>query len=83
FLLDGVLTLRGISKPVVLDVVYRGPASMERLGTRAGFRATATIQRSEWGMTWGMYASGAQGASVPVVADEVEIVLDVEAIAQD
>lgn len=75
FLLDGTLTMKGVSKPVVLDVAYRGPADVGRGGTRAGFHATTTIQRSEWGIDYGLPGT--------TIADEVEIVLDVEAIAQN
>jgi len=66
----GDLTLRGITKPVVLDV------TINRIGTQpmsgqpaAGFDATTTIKRSDFDM--GMYA--------PNVSDEVEIRITTEA----
>lgn len=66
----GDLTLRGITKPVVLDV------TINRIGTQpmsgqpaAGFDATTTIKRSDFDM--GMYA--------PNVSDEVEIRVTTEA----
>lgn len=66
----GDLTLRGITKPVVLDV------TINRVGTQpmsgqpaAGFDATTTIKRSDFDM--GMYA--------PNVSDEVEIRITTEA----
>lgn len=49
----GTLTLLGISKPVELDVEFRGIVPRDPFGyTKAGFRATGSINRKDWGMTW-------------------------------
>ncbi|ADB38523.1 YceI family protein [Spirosoma linguale] len=51
--MDGTLTLLGISKPVELDVEFRGIVPKDPFGnTKAGFKATGTINRKDWGMTW-------------------------------
>lgn len=67
---DGILTLRGISKPVTLIV------TLNKLGENpvsnkmsAGFSATAKIKRSDFGMT----------SYLPGLSDEV--VLDIQAEA--
>lgn len=67
---SGLLTLLGVSKPVVLDVklnrLAENPMSHKMT---AGFSATTTIKRSEWGMGYG----------VPNVSDEVKISIETEA----
>lgn len=48
----GDLTLRGITKPITLDVTYNGAGkSFGNPGATLGFSAVGTISRSEWGMT--------------------------------
>ena len=71
----GDLTLNGVTKPVVLDAKlttqgeYPFPPNQGK--PAAGFTATTTIVRSEYGL--GMYA--------PFVSDEVKIDISIEAIA--
>jgi polyisoprenoid-binding protein YceI len=49
--ITGDLTIRNITKSVVLETKYRG--SVEAFGgTRAAFKATTTIDRFEFGTTW-------------------------------
>lgn len=65
----GMLSLRGVTKPVVLDVVFNGHGqSPFGGGERLGFDGTTTIKRSDFGM----------GAMVPMVGDEVQIQFAVE-----
>lgn len=48
----GDLTIRDVTRPVVLDVTYLG-ASKSPWGANAlGFEATTKISREEWGLTW-------------------------------
>ena len=67
----GDLTVRGVTKPVVLDTTLNkiGEQPMEKRAA-AGFDATTTIKRSDYGM--GMYA--------PKVSDEVIIRITTEAV---
>ncbi|HET7843410.1 MAG TPA: YceI family protein [Xanthomonadales bacterium] len=69
--LEGQLTLRGVTRPVVFDVVLnrvgRDTFSFRHV---AGFSAHATVKRSEFGMR----------GSLPAVGDEVEIRLEVESV---
>jgi polyisoprenoid-binding protein YceI len=49
----GDLTLRGVTKPVTLDVTYNGSGkSFGHPGATLGFSATAKIKRSNWGMSY-------------------------------
>jgi len=64
----GDLTMHGITKPVTMDVVMNGPVEMPgRNGkqTKAGFKSTGTIKRSDFGV-------GGNGPTSPV-SDEVEL----------
>lgn len=70
--ITGDLTLLGQTHPVTLDVVHNKSAE-NRGRYMSGFSATTTINRSQWGMTYGL----------PAVGDEVEIRLEVEAIRRD
>ena len=74
----GDLTLHGVTKPVVLVVEGSG-APIQVMGkTRAGASATATINRSDFGLTW----NKALDAGGVMVGDEVTISIDVEAVKQ-
>lgn len=67
---DGELTLLGVTRPVPLTVTAFncGPHPMNKKPT-CGATATATLKRSDFGMT----------AYVPKVGDEVKISIEVEA----
>lgn len=67
----GDLTVKGVTKPVVLDVKLN-KAGVQPLAKReaVGFDATATVKRSEFGL----------GNYVPNVSDEVTLRITTEAI---
>jgi len=83
----GDLTLRGVTRPVTLDVRYlgqwmtpwweggvdKGPKA------RAGFVATTRIDRTDFGMNWNTKLD--RGGVV--VSNDVDITIDVEAIGED
>jgi len=65
----GDLTIKGITKPVELDVVFNKDGLDERQSLyKLGFSAKASVNRSEFGM----------GLAVPFVSDEVDIVIEAE-----
>lgn len=66
----GSLTLRGVSKPVVLDVTFNkaGKSPITEKDT-VGFSATTTIKRSDFGMT----------TLLPNLGDEVKLDIEMEA----
>ncbi|MDF3023735.1 MAG: hypothetical protein K0R10_1096 [Alphaproteobacteria bacterium] len=70
----GDLTLLGVTKPVTLNVTYNKsgnhPYTKNHL---AGFSASATLKRSEFGMV----------KYLPDVGDDVTITIEVEGIRQD
>lgn len=67
----GDLTLRGVTKPVVLDVKLNGagPHPMKKVPA-IGFDATTTIKRSEFGID----------AYVPNISDELKVSITTEAL---
>jgi len=83
---SGDLTIRGISRPVKFDVKYLGqwqtPGWEDGVDkgpkTRAGFVATATINRHDFGVSW----NGALDRGGIVVGNDVEITIDAEAILE-
>jgi polyisoprenoid-binding protein YceI len=71
----GDLTIRGVTRPVTLDVRYLGQCRSPFDDTRIGFTATTRVNRQEFGVSWN---ADLQDAGV-VVGDDVFISLDVEA----
>ena len=72
----GQLTIRGVSKEVVLTVTPEGLGSDPWGGERAGFSATAKINRRDFGLTWNQ----ALEAGGFVVGDEIKIAIDAELV---
>ena len=52
YTLTGDLTIRGVTKPIELEVEFTGVAVDPFGATRAGFSAEAEISRKEFGLTW-------------------------------
>lgn len=52
--LEGVLTLHGVSKPITLDVKSIGEGDDPWGGYRAGFKATTSIKRADFGMSYNL-----------------------------
>lgn len=74
--LQGELTVAGVTRPVVLDVTYEGVAGDPWGGTRAGFTASAQINREDFGLTW----NAALEAGGFLVGKTVTIDLDIELV---
>src|SRR5262249_61420639 len=72
----GDLTIRGVTRPVVLDVRYLGKGRSPFDDTRAGFTATTRINRHDFGASWNAEMQDGGG----VVGDEGFITIDGEAI---
>ena len=74
--LDGDLTIRGVTRPVSLDVTYEGGATDPWGGTRAGFTARTEVDREAWGLTW----NAALETGGLLVGKKVAIELEVELV---
>jgi polyisoprenoid-binding protein YceI len=75
FAVRGDLTIRDVTKPVVLDVAFQGTGAMPGGPEVAGFTATTSFARSEFGLTWNV---GLECGGV-LVSDEVRLSLDIQA----
>jgi len=76
FKLHGDLTIRGITRPVVLDAHYEGVAADPWGGKRIAFSATTELLREDWGMTWNV----ALEAGGVLVSKSVKVEIEVEAV---
>jgi polyisoprenoid-binding protein YceI len=74
FVLVGDLTIRGTTQQVELAVEYLGETVDAYGSTRAGFSATTSISRKSFGVSF----EAAFGAGNAVVADKVELALELE-----
>jgi polyisoprenoid-binding protein YceI len=76
YTVEGDLTMHGVTKPVTLDVEAT-PAVKDPYGNeRRGAEATAKLNRRDFGLNWSHTL--ADGAAI--VGDEIQIMLDIEAI---
>jgi polyisoprenoid-binding protein YceI len=76
--LTGDLTIRGVTRPVTLDVEYSG-TSRSPWGTNvAGFTATTNISRKDWGLTWNV----ALETGGVLVGDLIKITIEIELVQQ-
>jgi polyisoprenoid-binding protein YceI len=76
--LHGDLTMHGVTKPVVLDLRIHGEGKDPWGNTRAGFTATTTINRKDFGLGWNQALETGQ----LLVGEDVDITLDIEGIAE-
>ena len=65
--ITGDLTIKGVTKPVILDATFVGAGANPRGGkTNIGFRATGAVKRSDFGL----------GMAAPAVSDRVDLVVN-------
>ena len=72
----GELTIRGVSRDVVLEVVDEGRGTDPWGGQRAAFSATTSIDRRDFGLTWNQ----ALETGGVLVSNEVKITLEVQVV---
>jgi polyisoprenoid-binding protein YceI len=78
YLVDGELSLHGVTRPVTLTVEVNGFGPDPYGGTRAGFSATTEISRGDFGMDTNMPLDGGG----VVIGDKIQISLEIEAVLQ-
>ncbi|MFF8314215.1 YceI family protein [Streptomyces lydicus] len=74
--LTGDLTLRGVTKPLTIDLEFNGSATDVYGAQRVGFEGSAEILRSDWGLTW----NAALEAGGVMVSDKVKLNFDISAV---
>ncbi len=75
-MVDGELSLHGVTRPVSLDLDFNGTGGDPWGNTRAGFTATADINRRDFGIdiTMPMETGGV------VVGDKIKLTIEVELV---
>jgi polyisoprenoid-binding protein YceI len=76
FRLTGDLTIHGVTKQVTLEGTFEGTGKDPWGGTRAGARATAKIDRRDWGLVWNQTLE----TGGILVANEVRIGIELQAV---
>jgi len=74
----GNLTIKDVTRPVELDARLNGRGRSPWGQEVAGFAATTSINRRDWGLTWNV----ALEAGGLLVGDRIDIALDFEAVRQ-
>jgi len=78
FTIVGDLTMRGVTKEVTLNAQFNGSIADPGGSTRAGFSAAVKVNRQDWGVSW----SKTLDTGGLVASNDVQIVLEVEAVMQ-
>lgn len=76
--LNGDLTIKGVTKPVTLNVEYGGSAADFYGNTKAGFEITGKVNRKEFGLTW----DGVTEAGAIVVGEDIKLLINIQLIKQ-
>jgi polyisoprenoid-binding protein YceI len=78
FLIHGELTMRGVTRPVVLEAELQGNETDPWGNERVALEANGQLNRRDWGMTFNQ----ALGSGNMLVSDKVKLTLDISAIKQ-
>jgi polyisoprenoid-binding protein YceI len=77
YTLTGDLTIKGITKPVTLDVRQYGELNDPMMGHRVAYSAEGQINRKDFGMEFDMFADNRL-----VVGHEIKIAVETELVEQ-
>lgn len=72
----GDFTMHGVTRPITLDIIYNGgwPGVPQDPRARVGFSAHGALKRSDFGIDYGIPASGSKMG----VGDRVDIIIEAE-----
>lgn len=79
FTITGDLTIRGETRSVILNATFDGTGTDPWGGSRAGFSATTTVDRRDFGLTWNQ----ALEAGGVLVGHDISISLQVQGVLQE
>lgn len=79
FVVDGELTMRGVTKPVTLSMETPAIGPNGQGGTKAGFSMSGEVDRHQWGVSY----DGPLPGGGTLIGSKVKLVLDVEADLQE
>lgn len=74
--LTGDFTMHGVTKEITLDVIYKGTVVDPYKNTKAGFKLSGVIDRTQFGLVW----NGTLAAGGLLVGNEVNIEINIELI---
>jgi polyisoprenoid-binding protein YceI len=76
--LQGNLTIKGVTKPVTVNVEFGGIVVDPYGQTKAGFTVTGKISRKEFGLTWNAVTE----AGSVVVSDDIKLNAEIQLVKQ-
>ena len=79
YVVHGELTMRGVTKPIALDVEFHGTSKNPYGKTVAGFSARGSLNRKDFGVSF----NAALETGGVAVSEKVKIEIDLEAIASE
>jgi len=77
-IVGGTFTMHGVAKDIVIPVTVKGPIKDPMGNTRIGLKATITVNRKDYGLTW----NKALEAGGLMVGEDVEIEINAEAVKE-
>ena len=78
YVVNGALTIRGITQNVQLQAVFTGTGKGRFGDERAGFEASGKIYRKHFGLSWNMVAEGGG----LIIGEEVKLHFEIQMIRQ-
>ena len=78
YLVDGNLTIKGVTKQVVLDLEVAGTSTDPWGNTKAGFSASTVINRKDFGVEW----NAPLETGGVLVGEDVTLTLEIQAALQ-
>ena len=78
FLIHGDLTMRGVTRPIVLEAELQGTEIDPWGNERVALEARGQLNRREWGMTFNQ----ALGSGNMLVSDKIKLSIDISAVKQ-
>ena len=79
YAIHGELTIRDVTRPVVLEAEYAGTVPNLKGGPSAGFSARTKINREDFGLTWNV----ALESGGVMVSKDVKIEIDLEVVSAE
>jgi polyisoprenoid-binding protein YceI len=79
FLIHGDLTMRGVTKPIVLEAELQGTEVDPWGNERVALEARGQLNRRDWNMTFNQVL----GSGNMLVSDKIKLALDISAIKQE
>jgi polyisoprenoid-binding protein YceI len=76
FKLTGDLSMHGVTREITLDVAYKGTVADPFNNTKAGFKITGVLDRTQFGLTW----NGKLSTGNLLVGNEVNLDINIELI---